>query len=297
MAAPRLSAAAVVLLLLAVSVQAALLRANNQRNPPVEAQHNNLTAEAEQLHKNLTDYLKNHEKVGQSDDHAFGQSFMVSSQKLLAELTEGSKSREKVKLTEQLVADLKLWAHRTSDTMAEAQHRMSENDANFLMKLLVERQKLPMGTQLAVLKRKDVKDLPWAQRLLKEHQDTGPCLADQFREILAKEAKDVKVKVGHRIAVDHSKMGDKERQLRKEVGKMQGEVTAEVGHMETEVLADTKLSKDPKAKELLKDAKTLLKSMETDKLTKKLKDLKEVTHDLKGLENLELAEKETAAKK
>lgn len=273
-------------LLLAVSSQAALLRRKSADPPALD-----LDAEADQLHKSLTDFLKN-DASGQKDEHNFGQTFMSSSQRLLAELTEGKKNTDKVKLAERLVADLKLWANHTTQKMADIKHKMAEDDANYLLKLLVERQHLPMATQLAILKRKDIKDRPWALRLLKEHKES-PSLAEQFRAILATEAKDLKVKVGKKIAIDHSKQGDKLREVQKKVGEMQGQVTTLVTQMEAAFKADPELSKDPKANELLTDAKATVKRMETDILKKKLKDLSEVGHDLKSLEKLELAKKAT----
>lgn len=255
----------------------------------------NLTADADDLHSSLQKFLQDHATPDSKDDHGFGQTFMANSQRILAELTEGKKTADKIKMTEQLVKDLQAWSAHTTGRMKEMKHKMSEDDANWLMKLLVERQKLPMATQLAVLKRKDVAELPWAQRLMKDHKDS-PSLADQFRAILEKNATDIKVKVGHRIAIDRTKAGDKLRDVQKKVGEMQGQVSTLVAQMTKDFQADPELSKDPQAQKLLKEANDTVERMKTDILKNKLKDLKEVGHDLKSLEKLEAAKKEAAKK-
>merc|ERR1719218_345535 len=112
---------------------------------------------------------------------------MSSAQALLGDLTDGPKDKEKMELAEELVSDLKLWSNHTTKRMGEMKHKIQEDDANWLMKLLVERQKLPMATQLAVLRRKDVAELTWTKRLLANHT-ASPSLADQLRAIIGKEA-------------------------------------------------------------------------------------------------------------
>jgi len=165
-----------------------------------------LSHRVDALDTNLAGFLSGNGSHTANAVHLEGDAFMKQANGLVAELINGGKAgatEAKGHLLQRVVRDLQTWESETAAKVSEGKKHMKQVDADYLMKMLIQRKSLPLPTQLAVLKRTDVADLRWAQELLKNHTDSAP-LSDQLRDLLARERVASRVTNGLPKASEHS---------------------------------------------------------------------------------------------
>lgn len=186
-----------------------------------------------------------------------GDRLMKESNSLVEALTAGTKTEAKKHLLERVIGDLEQWQTTTAARLAEGKKHLVQTDADFLMKILVQRKHLPMATQLAALKRKDVGDVKWAKLLLANHTDKVP-LCEQLEGLLSQENVKSKVKSGLPSNVGHDEKvrEEKVRRVKESMAGMAAGLSETV-----EELARLVDPKDPEATKELAQARAWVQQL------------------------------------